>query len=142
MDKKLLIAGIAAFILSFLLSFIAHGLLLHDDRVQVANLFRTGDEVMGYFPVMLLSHLVKGFAFAWVYRQGISLGVPWLNQGIRFGIAASFLITVPLYLVYYAVQPFPLTMVAKQIVFDSVINILIAIAVAFVLKPNMEAATL
>lgn len=134
MDKKFWIAGVAAFLVSFLSGFIVHGMLLRGDYAQLPNLFRTETDAMGYFPFLLLSHLIKGFAFAWIYRQGISAGVPWLTQGIRFGIAASLLITIPLYLVYYSVQPMPGATVAKQMVLDSIATVLMAIVVAFIFK--------
>ncbi len=134
MDKKFWIAGAAAFMASFLLGFIGHGVLLRGDYERLPNLFRPEADAMGYFPFLLLSHLIKGFALAWIYRQGISAGVPWLTQGIRFGIAAALLITVPLYLVYYAVQPMPGATVAKQLVFDSIGTILISLVVAFIYK--------
>ena len=134
MDKKFWIAGVAGFLVSFLLSFVAHGILLQADYAALPNIMRTDADAMNYFPFMLVSHLIKGFAFAWIYRQGISSGVPWLTQGVRFGIAVAFLTAVPLYLVYYAVQPMPGILVVKQIVFDSVIAIIMGIVVAFINK--------
>jgi hypothetical protein len=132
---KFLLAAIAAFLISFVWGFLVHGILLHGDYAQLPNLFRPDAEAMGYLPYMMLSHAVKGFAFAWVYRQGISPGVPWLSQGIRFGIIASLLITIPFYLVYFAVQPMPATLVVKQMALDTVGTMLMALAVAYILKP-------
>ena len=45
-----------------------------------------------------------------------------------------FLITVPLYLVYFAVQPMPGTLVALQIVADSISTIFMGVVVAFICK--------
>lgn len=135
---KFLLAAIAAFMISFVWGFIAHGILLHSDYGQLPNLFRPDGEAMGFLPYVMLSHAVKGFAFAWVYRQGISAGVPWLSQGIRFGIIASLLITVPLYLVYFAVQPLPAALVVKQMALDTVGTILMALAVAYICKPTLS----
>jgi hypothetical protein len=140
MNKKLIIAGVAAFLISLIFSFIVHGMLLHDDYAALPNLFRTDTDAQGHAPFMLLSHLLKGFAFAWVYARGISPGVPWPGQGIRFGIAMALLITVPLYLVYYAVQPMPGMVVVKQMVFDSIGTILMALAVAFVYRSASAAS--
>ncbi len=134
MDKKFWIAGFAAFLVSFFYGFLAHGILLHADYAQIPNLMRTDADAMNYFPYMLLSHLIKGFAFAWIYRQGISAGVPWLTQGVRFGIAVALLLAVPLYLVYYAVQPMPGTLVVKQIILDSIGTVIMGIVVAFIIK--------
>ena len=140
MNTKFLIAGIAGFIMSLGLGFVVHEMFLHNDYSQVSNLFRTEADHASYFPFMLLSHLAKGFAFAWIYRQGISSGVPWLTQGVRFGIAVAVLMTVPLYLIYYAVQPMPGMLVIKQIVGDSIATVLIGIVVAFIYKPAASEA--
>ena len=140
MDKKFWIAGVAAFLVSLIFSFIAHGILLHADYAQLPNLFRTDADAQRHFQYMLLSHLLKGFAFAWVYKQGISGGVPWLTQAIRYGIAMCFLIVLPLYLVYYAVQPMPAAVVAKQIILDSIRTLLMAFTVAFIFKNASSAA--
>lgn len=139
MNTKFLIAGVAAFLVSLIFGFLVHGLLLHADYAQLPNLMRTDADAQAHFPFMLLSHLIKGFAFAWVYTKGISPGVPWMTQGFRFGFAAAALITVPLYLIYYAVVPMPGMLIVKQIIFDSVGTILMAITVAFVYRSKAAA---
>ncbi len=134
MDKKFWIAGAAGFLVLLIFSFVAHGILLQADYALLPNLMRTEADAMNYFPFMLLSHLIKGFAFAWIYRQGISANVPWLTQGVRFGVAVALLVAVPLYLVYYSVQPMPGTLVVKQIILDSISTVLMGIVVAFIFK--------
>lgn len=135
---KFIVAAVAAFLISFAYGFIAHGMLLRPDYAQLPALFRPDAEAMAYLPYLLLSHAVKGFALAYVYRQGITAGVPWLTQGIRFGIIASLLITVPLYLVYFAVQPLPALLVVKQMALDSIGTILMALAIAYISRPTPQ----
>jgi hypothetical protein len=139
MNTKFLLAGVAGFIVSLAGGFVAHGMLLRNDYAQIPNLMRTDADAMNYFPFMLLSHLLKGFAFAWIYRQGISPGTPWLTHGVRFGVAVALLMTVPLYLIYYAVQPMPGTLVVKQIVADSISTVLMGVVVAFICKSGQTA---
>ena len=134
MDKKFWIAGVVASVLFFILGFVVHGLLLTNDYMQLKNLFRPEAEAMGNMPIMILAHIIMGFAFAWIYAQGVTAGASWISQGIRFGIAAALLVTVPWYLIYYSIQPFPGATVAKQIVLDSISLIIAAVAVAFVYK--------
>jgi len=133
MGKKFWIAGMAAFIISLAGGIIGHGMILNAEYAQIPNLMRTEADAMNYIPHMVLSHLLKGFAFAWVYQKGVS-GRPWLGQGIRYGFAMIFLITVPLYLVYFAVQPMPGILVALQIVVDTIVTFMMALAVAFVFR--------
>ena len=107
MNTKFLIAGVAGFLISLFGGFLFHGVLLQADYAQLPNLMRTEADAQAHVPFMLVSHLIKGFAFAWIYTKGISPGVPPLIQGLKFGIATVFLVTIPLYLVYYAVEPMP-----------------------------------
>lgn len=139
MNAKFIIAGATGFLISFLSGFVAHGILLRAEYATIPNLMRPEAEAINYLPHMVLSHLFKGFAFAWVYQQGVSSG-PWLAQGIRYGFAMIFLITVPLYLVYFAVQPMPGMLVAMQIIADSISTVLMGIVVAFICRPAAAAS--
>lgn len=135
MDKRFWIAGIVASVLFFLLGFVVHGVLLTNDYMQIKSMFRPEKEAMDFMPVMIIAHVIMGFAFAWIYSRGIS-DAPWLMQGIRFGVATFLLVTVPWYLIYYSVQPWPGATVAKQIVFDGISLIITAVVVAFIYKPK------
>ena len=134
MNVKFVIAGIAGFLISLIGGFVFHGFLLHGDYAQIPNLMRTDANAMNYLPFMMASHLIKGFAFAWIYKKGLTPGVPALTQGLKYGVATVFLVTVPLYLVYYAVQPMPGMLVVKQIVSDSIVMILMGVVVAMIIK--------
>jgi hypothetical protein len=65
----------------------------------------------------------------WAYRAGRNER-PWVGQGLRFGLMLAVLITIPTYLIYFAVQPMPSDLVAKQIVFDTLAMIVIGLAAA------------
>lgn len=135
MDKRFWIAGIVASVLFFLFGFLVHGFLLTQDYMQLKALFRPEEQAMGNMPYMILAHIFMGFAFAWIYSQGVS-GASWIAQGVRFGTAAVFLVTVPWYLIYYSIQPWPASTVAKQIIFDGISLIIAALAVAFIYKDS------
>jgi hypothetical protein len=90
---------------------------------------------------MVLAFISMGFAFAWIYRQGISPGRPWLIQGIRFGVAAACLTPLPMYLIYYVVQPMEGATTAKQIIGDSISFIITGIVVAFINKSGTASAS-
>jgi hypothetical protein len=137
MDKRFWIAGLAASVLFFALGFLVHGVLLTEDYAHVKSLFRPEAEAMGNMPWMILAHVIMGFSFAWIYSRGVS-GAFWLMQGLRFGIAAVLLVTVPWYLIYYSVQPWPASTVAKQIIFDGISMIITAVVVAFIYKPSVN----
>ena len=134
MDKKFLITGVVCTVLTFLFSFLIHGVLLHGEYLQLPNLLRPEAEAQNYFHFMVIANIFIGFAFAWIYRQGITPGVPWLQQGIRFGVAAACLFQIPMYLIYYTIQPWPAAVVVKQIILETLSMIVTGIAAAYINK--------
>ena len=58
MNTKFFIAWVVIFIVWFAGSFVVHGLLLHDDYMRSASLFRPEAEAQSYFPLMILAHVI------------------------------------------------------------------------------------
>lgn len=130
--KSFVISAVLLAVLSLLLGFVVHATLLHADYLKLPSLFRPEADAQNYFPYMLLAHLLIGIGMTWIYRQGHVPGKPWTTQGVRFGIAWAIGMTLPLYLIYYAVQPMPGSLVGKQILFDLVAIIIMGLACAFI----------
>jgi hypothetical protein len=137
MDKKFLIAWIVIFVACFLGGFIVHGLLLHSDYMQISNLFRPETDQAHYFGWMALAHASLAGAFVWIYARGVE-AKPWMAQGVRYGVAVALLTTVPMYLIYYSVQPLPGNLVAKQISFDGVWTIILGVIVAWLYRGTVR----
>jgi hypothetical protein len=117
-------------LLSMVLGFVVHGVLLSGDYAQLPNLFRTEADAQAHLPAILLHHLLRGLGITWIYRQGREAGKPWLGQGLRFGAVLAALLAVSTYLVYYGVQPWPAGVVLKQMAFDSIATLILGIAAA------------
>ena len=129
MDKKFPLAVLAMFVLSLLFGFLIHDVLLGADYARLGTLFRGPTDAAAYFPWMLLAHALIAAGFVWIYRHGHE-DRPFLSQGARYGVAVAVLATIPGYLIYYAVQPMPGLLVAKQIVYSSIGTVLMGIALA------------
>jgi hypothetical protein len=140
MDKRFWISGVVMSVLAFAVGVVVHGMLLADDYTALAGkLFRAPEEAHGFLPYIALANILFGFAFTWIYRQGKTPGASTLGQGVRYGLAVAALMTLPMYLIYYAVQPTPGALAAKQIVFDSIAMVLMGIAVAYLNRAPGEA---
>jgi len=138
MNKKFLLAWIGVFLAWMIGSFVVHGVLLHDDYMQLPNLFRTEADAQQYFPLMILAHVILAGAFSWIYAQGVH-DKPWLPQGIRFGIAVALLTIVPTYMIYYVVQPMPGLVVVKQMIFDGILIVILGLIVAAIYRQPARA---
>jgi hypothetical protein len=133
MNKKFIIAWIVIFVAWMCGSFVVHGVLLHDDYARLTNLFRSEADAQKYFPLMILAHVILAGALVWIYSRGVE-ATPWLSQGLRFGLAIALLTIVPMYIIYYVVQPMPSAVVVKQIVFDGILMLILGAIVAFIYR--------
>lgn len=131
MNRKFFIAWIVVFIVWMAGDFAIHAALLHDDYLALSNLYRSEAESQPFFPLMLLAHVIMAGAFVWIYARGQE-AKPWLGQGLRFGAAVALLNVVPHYIIYFVVQPLPQSLVSKQIVFGSVLMLVLGAVTAFV----------
>lgn len=134
MNKKFIISSLVAGFASLMLGFLVHALLLQGDYARLPQLYRSETQAQGYFGFMLLAHLLIGIGMTWIYRRGHEAGKGVLVQGARFGLAIAVVSTIPLYLIYFAVQPVPSDLVAQQIVFSTIGMLLQGIVVAWLNK--------
>jgi hypothetical protein len=133
MNKKLIIAWIVLFVAWMVGSFVVHGVLLRSDYMQLTNLFRPESDQQKYLPLMLLAHVMLSGAFVWIYARGVE-AKPWMAQGVRFGVAVALLAIVPIYIIYFVVQPMPGDVVIKQIIFDGILTVILGTIVAWLYR--------
>jgi hypothetical protein len=128
--KRTLIAIAVTFVATMIVGGVVHGGLLAGDYAALPDLMRTPEDAERHFLWMLLGHVVMSVAFVLVYQRGRDQR-PWLGQGIRFGLLIALASSVPLYLIYHAVMPFPIALVFKQVLFDTLSLILVGIVIAW-----------
>ena len=134
MNKKFIISSLVMGFASLMLGFLVHATLLQNDYARLPSLYRPESQQQLYFGYMLLAHLLIGIGLTWIYRRGHEPGKGVLVQGARFGIAIAVVSTIPVFLIYFAVQPVPSDLVAQQIVFDSIGMIVLGVIVAWLNK--------
>ena len=137
MDKRFWICGIVVSVAALLLDFLVHGVLLQPDYAALVpkGIYRGPEEANAYLPYMCAAHLLIGFGLTWLYRKGMQAGRSVLGQGLRFGAAVAVMSTIPGYLIYYAVQPWPGGLVVKQVVFSTAAMLLLGLLLAW-LQPR------
>ena len=123
MTKKFVLSVVVVFVVAMAIGWVVHGLLLGQDYAKLSGLFW----------YIVLAHVLFAVAFVWIYVKGKE-DRPFLMQGIRYGVALAALMTVPVYLTYYAVQPLPGALVVKQIVLDTIGMIVLGVVVAWLNK--------
>ena len=64
-----------------------------------------------------------------------------MGQGARYGLAVAVLTAIPGYLIYYAVQPLTGELVTKQIIFSSILLIVLGLLVAWLYREPVTTAS-
>jgi hypothetical protein len=137
MDKKFLIAWLVIFIVYMAGGFIVHGALLKQDYLALPYLFRSDEDAAPYFYLMVIAHVLMAGAFTWIYARGVE-NKDWLGQGIRFGVAVALLAVVPIYMIYFVVQPMPSDLAIKQGIFDTILVVVLGMVVSFLYRDRAK----
>jgi len=133
MNKQFIVSVIVLFVWTMLLGFIIHGMILGPEYAALPGVFRPEAEAQNYFGYVIAGHVSMAIGLTWVYRMGCQ-GKPWVQQGLKFGIAVVLLMTTSIYLIYYAVQQMPAELVTKQVMLDTPAVILTGLITAFLNK--------
>ena len=131
MNKKFMISFVVMFVMAMLFGMLVHGMLLHDEYRKLGSVMRSEAEAQKLFGLMILAHVLIALGFTWIYIKGKEAR-PWLGQGIRYGVAVAVMMTIPTYLIYYVIMPFPSDLVAQQVVLDTLAIIAMAIVLAWI----------
>ena len=111
--KRFIIAFFAAFIFMFFWGWFYNGVLLKGVSVEVQNLFRPREEIMGMLHWIIIGQAGLALSFIIIYASGFAGG--GIAAGVRLGIMLEFL-AVSARCAIYATQPFP----AKLLVLISI----------------------
>ncbi|HXM34846.1 MAG TPA: hypothetical protein VN920_06650 [Pyrinomonadaceae bacterium] len=109
---RLVLTIIVVFILAHLSGFFIHAIWLHADYVPIAMHYRPeGQEKILW---IVLAYVSFAIGSVLVYARGVE-DKPLVAQGVRFGILMWLILTVPSFLIAYAVQPVPAVLMSKQV---------------------------
>ena len=130
--KKLVLTIIVVFVVAFLAGFLIHAVLLGQDYMAVKEIYRQeGQEKVVWIWLAYLSFAIGSVV---AYAKGVE-NKPWLGQGIRFGILMWLILTIPSFFIAFAVQPVPISLMVKQVLFEGADKILLGIITAALYRP-------
>ena len=138
MSKSRVLAAVgAAFVVSQVLAVSIHGFMLAADYAPYeGTLLRSGVATqMLFLPVAHLSFIT---ALAWVATR-LRLDGTLIARGLALGLVGWCMGQVPLWLIWYAEQPWPGNLVVKQLGLELVSSVVVGVTIATVLRPPASA---
>ncbi|MGH7617890.1 MAG: hypothetical protein ACREPM_11725 [Gemmatimonadaceae bacterium] len=127
----------AAFLVQQILEIAVHGFILAADYAPFyGTLLRPMRGSPGWQGVLLpVAHLSFVIALVWVYARIMDDG-PRVPQGLTIGFVGFAMGQVPLWLLWYAEQPWPGSVVLKQLSLELVTSLVVGLTIAGVAKPK------
>ena len=131
-NKEMALTIGAAFLVSQILAIAVHGFLLAADYAPYyGNLLRPMDQVSWQALLLPVSHLSFVSALVWVFAR-LNLEGSSTVRGVKLGVLGWMMGQVPLWLLWYAEQPWPDNLVVKQLGYELASSIVIGLTIVTV----------
>src|SRR5262245_15097475 len=119
--KRMALTIVAALVVTELLTTIIHGLVLASDYAPFyGSLLRGGaDQPPVQMLLLPVAHLCFVVGLVWIYVRCPFSGSLRM-QGIKIGLLGWLVGQAPLWMIWYAEQPWPASLFAKQLVLELV----------------------
>jgi hypothetical protein len=128
----------AAFVVSNILAVVVHGFVLAADYTRYeGTLLRS--EVAWQMLFLPVAHLSFICALAWIATRLRLDGTP-VARGVTLGLVGWAMGQVPLWLIWYAEQPWPGSLVTKQLGLELASSIVIGLTIASILSSPANTA--
>jgi hypothetical protein len=123
----------AAFLLSNLFAIAIHGVILAADYEPYrGTLLRSFESGPGWQSLLLpVAHLCFISGLVWIYGR-LSLEGSLTARGLKLGLIAWLVGQAPLFLIWYAEQPWPDSLIVKQLGLELLSSLAIGLTIAFV----------
>ena len=138
--KRFIGTVVAVFFTAQIFAIVIHGFILGADyRPFYGTLLRPmGPDAAGGAQWMVaflpLAHLAMATAFVALFIRWVRPGAE-IPQGLRFGVLAWLFGPVPMYLLWFAEQPWPLSLTIKQVVLDLFTMLVLGTLTSMLYKP-------
>jgi len=129
--KKLSISFIVVFIVYEVLNYLIHGLILGSSYTVLADTWRPN--MQQWMWIMNIGNLIFAFFFVFIFAKGYE--GKGLMEGIRFGLYATGLITVPGMLAQFTVYNVTFTLALYWIFFGCIQMVVSGIITSLIYKP-------
>jgi hypothetical protein len=138
--KRFVATCAVGFLVTQVLAILIHGIVLRSDYEPFyGSLLRPMSTTADWRMLLLpLSHLLFVTGFVWIVDR-VAPERPRLSDALGFGLLAWMVGQAPLWLLWYAEQPWPGSLVVKQLVFELVAALVLSLVVTSMARRRVRA---
>jgi hypothetical protein len=142
--KRMTLTIVAAWVVTELLETIIHGLVLASDYAPFYGSLLRGGGSQPPVQMLLLpvAHLCFVVGLVWIYVRCPFSGTVAV-KGFKVGLLGWLVGQAPLWMIWYAEQPWPTSLFAKQLVLELVASVIVGLTIAYIgseTRPRVSAA--
>lgn len=141
--SRAIVAAFAAFVVAQVAAVVIHGVILRADYEPFeGTLLRASGAGTPPWQMLLLPvvHLCLIVPLVWAYGR-VRLEGPTLVRGLKLGLLGWSIGQLPVWLLWYAQQPWPGDLVLKQLGLELVASLVIGVTIAAVARVPAPAGT-
>jgi len=133
--KKTIVAIVTGFVVQLVGLLLIHSVLLKQDYLDTASVWRGREAQVARAWAMLLAILFYVIGAVFVYMRGVERK-PWMGQGVRFGVLLAAVAVVYGSLSGWVILPIPHMLAEKWIVYESILSVVFGLVVAAICQPK------
>ena len=137
-NTRMALAIGAAFLVSQILAIAVHGFILAADYAPLyGTLLRPMDQASWQLLFLPISHLAFVAPLVWIFSR-LQLEGSTGARGVKLGLLGWLIGQVPLWLIWYAQQPWPGALVVKQLGLELISTLIIGLVIASVADVRVQ----
>lgn len=110
MKKKIATASVVLCVLFLVMDYVLHGILLKGLYAETAFLWRAPEALQRLQWIIWVVDAAMAILIVCLFIRGWEAEKPWLEQGLRFGLALGLVFSLPMGLSMYAILRIPLSL--------------------------------
>jgi hypothetical protein len=127
---RIFLTGLAALFVAELLAIAIHGYVLAADYAPYyGTLLRGGESPAWQMSLLPVAHAAFIGGLVWIYLRVPLAGSP-VVRGLKLGLLGWVVGQVPLWLLWFAEQPWPNALVGKQLVLELGSSLIVGVTIA------------
>ena len=127
---RIFLTGLAALFVAELLAIAIHGYVLAADYAPYyGTLLRGGDSPAWQTSFLTVAHAAFVSGLIWIYLRVRLAGSP-VVRGLKLGLLGWVVGEVPLWLIWFAEQPWPNSLVGKQLLLELGSSLIVGVTIA------------
>jgi hypothetical protein len=131
---RIFLTGLAALVVAEVLASIIHGYVLAADYAPYyGTLLRGGDSPAWQFAFLPVAHAAWVGGLVWIFLR-VSFAGSRAVQGLKLGFLGWVVGQVPIWLLWFAEQPWPDSLVVKQLALELVSALIVGVTIALIAR--------